>query len=58
MQALAEGRPLADVLGADSEVTRFCSPSDIAGLLLPDAYTGTSVAQVERVREKLLPRSR
>jgi adenylosuccinate lyase len=55
MQALAEGRPLADVLGADSEVTRFCSPADIAGLLLPDAYIGTSVAQVERVREKLLP---
>ena len=58
MQALAEGRPLADVLGADSEVTRFCSPADIAGLLLPDAYIGTSVAQVERVREKLLPISR
>ena len=33
MQALAEGRPLADVLGADTEVTRYCSPADIAGLL-------------------------
>ncbi|MEN6444189.1 MAG: adenylosuccinate lyase [Methanoregula sp.] len=58
MQALAEGRPLADVLAADNEVVRYCSPADIAGLLLPDAYIGTSVAQVERVRDKLLPLSR
>jgi adenylosuccinate lyase len=53
MQALAENRPLADLLGADPEIVRYCSKSDIALLLNPDAYTGTSVQQVDRVIEKL-----
>ncbi|MFA6226799.1 MAG: adenylosuccinate lyase [Methanoregula sp.] len=55
MQALAENRPLADVLGADPEIVRYCSKSDIAALLNPDTYIGTSVQQVERVSEKLSP---
>jgi len=55
MQALAENRPLADVLGANPEIVRYCSKSDIAALLNPDAYIGTSVRQVERVIEKLSP---
>jgi adenylosuccinate lyase len=55
MQALAENRPLADVLGADPEIVRYCSKSDIAALLNPDTYIGTSVLQVERVIEKLSP---
>ena len=55
MQALAEGRPLADVLGADPEIVRYCSKADIAGLLAPDAYIGTAVQQVERVVTKLAP---
>ncbi|MGD0080471.1 MAG: adenylosuccinate lyase [Methanoregula sp.] len=55
MQALAEGRPLADVLSADPEVIRYCSKSDIAALLSPDTYIGTAVLQVERVIEKLSP---
>ena len=55
MQALAEGRPLADVLGADPEIVRYCSKADIAGLLAPDAYIGTAVQQVERVAAKLAP---
>ena len=55
MQALAEERPLADVLGADPEVVRYCSRTDIAALLNPDSYIGTSVRQVERVIEKLSP---
>ena len=55
MQALAEKRPLADVLGADPEIVRYCSKSDIAALLNPDTYIGTSVMQVERVIEKLSP---
>ena len=55
MQALAENRPLADVLGADPEIVRYCSKSDIAALLNPDTYIGTSVSQVERVIEKLSP---
>jgi len=53
MQALAENRSLADVLGADPEIVRYCSKNDIAALLNPDAYIGTSVRQVERVIEKL-----
>src|SRR5512137_71262 len=55
MQALAEGKPLADVLSTDPEVIRFCSKADIAALLNPDAYTGTAVRQVERVVQKLSP---
>jgi len=55
MQALAEGRPLADLLGMDNEVVRYCNKSDILKLLSPDTYIGTSVAQVERVIEKLSP---
>jgi adenylosuccinate lyase len=55
MQALVEERALADVLGADPEVLRYCSRTDIAALLNPDSYIGTSVQQVERVIEKLTP---
>ncbi len=55
MQALAENRSLADVLGADPEIVRYCSKSDIAALLNPDTYIGTSVLQVERVGNKLSP---
>jgi adenylosuccinate lyase len=55
MQALAENRSLADVLGADPEIVRYCSKNDIAALLNPDTYIGTSARQVERVIEKLTP---
>jgi len=55
MQALAEERSLGDVLGMDAEVLRYCSKTDIAALLNPDTYIGTSVRQVERVIEKLSP---
>ena len=48
-------KPLADVLATDPEVIRFCSRTDIAALLNPDAYTGTAVQQVERVIRKLSP---
>jgi len=57
MQALAERRSLADVLGTDTEVLRYCSKTDIAALLNPDSYTGTAVRQVDRVIEKLSPLS-
>ena len=55
MQALAEGKPLAEVLGSDPEIVRYCSKTDIEALLSPDAYTGTAVRQVERLIEKLSP---
>jgi adenylosuccinate lyase len=55
MQALVEIRSLADVLGSDPEVLRYCSKTDLAALLNPDSYIGTSVKQVDRVIEKLAP---
>jgi adenylosuccinate lyase len=55
MQALVEEKPLADVLGRDPEVIRYCSRADIAALLNPDSYIGTSVNQVDRVVAKLTP---
>jgi adenylosuccinate lyase len=55
MQALAEGNALADVLGKDTEVLRYCPKTDIAALLNPDSYIGTAVNQVERVIKKLSP---
>ncbi len=55
MQALAEGRPLAEVLAVEPAVVRFCSKEDLERLLAPDTYTGTSVRQVERVIAKLTP---
>ena len=58
MQALAENRPLAEVLGEDPEVIRYCSRQDISVLLAPDSYIGTSVAQVNRVIGKLKPHIR
>jgi len=57
MAALAAGKPLAEILGADSEVVRYCSKAEIDALLAPDAYIGTAVLQVERLKEKLSPLS-
>lgn len=55
MQALAEERPLADILSTDPVVIRFCSKQDLETLLSPDSYIGTAVQQVERVIQKLSP---
>ncbi len=55
MQALVEGKALVDVLATDPEVVRYCSKTDIAALLNPDAYIGTAVQQVERLIAKLSP---
>lgn len=55
MQALAEGTSLADVLGKDTDILRYCPKADIAALLNPDSYIGTAVNQVERVIKKLSP---
>jgi adenylosuccinate lyase len=55
MQALSEGKPLADILAQDPDVVRFCSKAEIVALLSPDAYIGTAVQQVERVVQKLSP---
>jgi len=55
MLALAENRPLAMVLAADSMVMRHCSKQDLERLVSPDSYVGTAVEQVERVIRKLSP---
>lgn len=55
MQALAEGRPLLDILTGDSAIVRFCSKMDLSVLLTPDSYIGTSVQQVDSVIGKLTP---
>ena len=55
MQALAEDRDLARVLGERPEVTAFVSRAELNALLDPDAYIGTAVLQVERLIEKLRP---
>ncbi len=55
MQALADSRNLVDVLGERPEVTAYCSRQNLEELLNPDAYIGTAVQQVDRLREKLAP---
>jgi len=55
LQALAEDRDLAEVLGERPEVTAFVTREDLKALLSPDAYIGTAVQQVERLIEKLTP---
>ncbi|MCM2466991.1 adenylosuccinate lyase [Methanoculleus oceani] len=55
MQALAEDRDLAEVLGERAGVTAFVTREDLDRLLDPDAYVGTAVRQVERLVEKLAP---
>ncbi|RXE55948.1 adenylosuccinate lyase [Methanoculleus taiwanensis] len=55
MQALAEGRNLADVLAERPAVAAYCSHRELLELLDPDAYIGTAVRQVEMLREKLAP---
>jgi adenylosuccinate lyase len=55
MQALAEDRDLAEVLGERPEVTAFVTREELNALLDPDAYIGTAVRQVERLIEKLTP---
>jgi adenylosuccinate lyase len=55
MQALAEDRDLAEVLGERPEVTAFVTREELDALLDPDAYIGTAVMQVDRLIEKLKP---
>ncbi len=55
LQALAEDRDLAEVLGERPEVTAFVTREELDALLDPDAYIGTAVRQVERLIEKLTP---
>ncbi len=53
MKALAENKPLDEVLALDRTVTACISREEIRELLNPDQYTGTAVKQVERLHGKL-----
>jgi 3-carboxy-cis,cis-muconate cycloisomerase len=46
--ALAEGRPLADVLGTHAEVVEHVSAEDLAGLLDPSDYLGSTRELIDR----------
>ena len=49
MKALAEKKPLDEVLAADPAVARCISRKEMGDLLKPDRYIGTAVKQVERL---------
>ncbi len=51
-RAVADGRPLAEVLKADAEVSEHLEAGDIERLLTPDNYLGASAIFVERVLAK------
>jgi adenylosuccinate lyase len=53
MKALAEEKPLDEVLALDRKVTVCISRQEITELLNPDRYTGTAVKQVERLHGNL-----
>ncbi|KUG15046.1 adenylosuccinate lyase [hydrocarbon metagenome] len=53
MQALAEGVSLEAVLAADPVVAARLPRKEIRGLLDPEQYIGTAVAQVDRLCERL-----
>ena len=53
MDALADNKPLYEILSENKEVTALVSKDEIEKLLDPRAYIGTAVEQVERVVLKL-----
>jgi adenylosuccinate lyase len=55
MKALAEKRPLADILAENPAITKYCTKSKITALLDPERYIGTVPQQVERVIQKYSP---
>ena len=44
-----EGRSLQDVARADAEVTRWFSGDEVARILAPDSFLGSSSVFVDRV---------
>jgi adenylosuccinate lyase len=55
MQAVEEGRHLADVLAEDRLIGSYVSAGELADLLDPERYIGTAVSQVDTVIRKLSP---
>lgn len=56
MKALAEGKPLEEILAGNRDVTACLSRDAIRELLDPEQYTGTAVRQVERLEKRLSAR--
>ena len=54
-RAIAEARPLIDLLAADGEVTRHLDRAALAQLLDPANYLGLAATMVDRVLAKLPP---
>ncbi|MBN1194709.1 MAG: adenylosuccinate lyase [Methanomicrobiaceae archaeon] len=55
MRALAEEKPLAEILSGNAPVVALCSRGELESLLVADRYIGTAVSQVTNVIEKLSP---
>ncbi|MDD1675606.1 MAG: adenylosuccinate lyase [Methanomicrobiales archaeon] len=55
MQALEQGRPLAEVLSEDRMIASYFTAEELIQLTKPDRYIGTAVAQVDAVIRKLSP---
>jgi adenylosuccinate lyase len=55
MEAISAGKPLADILGANPEITKYVSATEIRELLDPDGYIGLAVQQVDNLSRKLVP---
>ncbi len=56
MKALAEGKPLEEILAGNRNAVACMSEDEIRELLDPEQYLGTAVRQVERLEKKLSAR--
>jgi 3-carboxy-cis,cis-muconate cycloisomerase len=54
-RAIAQARPLIELLAADGEVTRHLDRAALEQLLDPANYLGLAATMVDRVLAKLLP---
>ena len=54
MEALAAGKPLAEILSAKQDVVKYVSAEELTSLLNPDAYIGLAEIQVDNLIRKLV----
>jgi 3-carboxy-cis,cis-muconate cycloisomerase len=54
-RAVAEGRPLGEVLEGDPAVTAHLSPETLRDLLVPERYLGAAAAMVRRALDTRTP---
>ena len=55
MEALAAGKPLAEILSAKQDVVKYVSAEELTSLLNPDAYIGLAEIQGGNLIRKLVP---